>query len=163
MERNLSKMAQQPYDLLVVGGGIYGVCVAWDAVLRGLRVALVEQADFGRATSANSLKTLHGGLRYLQEANLPLMRLMVRERSSWLRMAPHLVRPLPFLLPTGGKLAHHKLLMRAALTVNDVVSWDRNRGVTPELHLPHGRILSRAECLDYLPGLSDRPVSGGAL
>jgi glycerol-3-phosphate dehydrogenase len=163
MERDLHKMAQQPYDLLVIGGGIYGVCVAWDAVLRGLRVALVEQADFGQATSANSLKTLHGGLRYLQEANLPLMRLMIRERSSWLRMAPHLVRPLPFLLPTGGKLAHHKLLMRAALTVNDVVSWDRNRGVTPELHLPHGRILSRAECLDYLPGLCDRPVSGGAL
>lgn len=163
MERDLDRLARQPYDLLVIGGGIYGVCVAWDAALRGLRVALVEQDDFGQATSANSLKTLHGGLRYLQEANVALMRLMIRERSTWLRIAPQLVRPLPFLLPTGGKLTQNKLLMRAALIVNDLMSWDRNRGVAAALRLPHGRILSRSECLAYLPGLAERRVTGGAL
>jgi glycerol-3-phosphate dehydrogenase len=163
MERNLASMAQRPYDLLVIGGGIYGACVAWDGVLRGLRVALVERAGYGEATSANSLKTLHGGLRYLQEANLPLMRLMIRERNAWMRMAPHLVRPLPFLLPTGSKLSQHKLILRAALAVNDVMSADRNKGLAPELHLPRGRSLSRAETLGYLPGLEGRAVSGGAL
>jgi glycerol-3-phosphate dehydrogenase len=163
MERNLASMAHRPYDLLVIGGGIYGACVAWDGVLRGLRVALVERADYGGGTSANSLKTLHGGLRYLQEANLPLMRLMIRERNAWMRMAPHLVRPLPFLLPTGGKASQHRLIMRAALTVNDIMSADRNQGIAPELRLPHGRSLSRAETLEYLPGLEGSPVSGGAL
>jgi glycerol-3-phosphate dehydrogenase len=161
-------MARQPFDLLVIGGGIYGACVAWDAALRGLRVALVERADFGQATSANSLKTLHGGLRYLQEANLPLMRLMIRERRTWLRIAPAFVRPLPFLLPTGGgKLTQHKRLLQAALGVNDLMSWDRNRAVVEGLHLPGGRILTRDETLRYLPGLAGaaagRDITGGAL
>jgi glycerol-3-phosphate dehydrogenase len=156
-------IAGQPYDLLVIGGGIYGVCVAWDAAQRGLSVALVEQAEFGMATSANSLKTLHGGLRYLQEANLPRMRLMVRERRAWMRIAPSLVRPLPFLLPTGGKLSRHKLLMRLALILNDWVSFDRNRGVPADKHLPHGRILSRADCLSMVPDLPADQVTGGAL
>lgn len=163
MKRDLADIAAQTYDLLVIGGGIYGVCVAWDAAQRGLRVAMVERGEFGAATSANSLKTLHGGLRYLQEANLPRMRLMIRERRAWLRIAPDLTRPLPFLLPTGGKLSRHRLLLTAALLINDLVSWDRNRGVLPEWHLPHGRILSRADCFAHLPGLPDSRVSGGAL
>lgn len=156
-------MATQVFDLLVIGGGIYGVCVAWDAALRGLRVALVEQGEFGAATSANSLKTLHGGLRYLQEANLARMRLMIRERRAWLRIAPDLTRPLPFLLPTGGKLSRHKQLMRIALLINDLVGWDRNQGLLSEKHLPQSRILSRNACLTLLPGLSDLGVNGGAL
>lgn len=163
MDQNLADIATQSYDLLVVGGGIYGVCVAWDAAQRGLRVALVEQGEFGAATSANSLKTLHGGLRYLQEANLPRMRLMIRERRAWLRLAPNLTRPLPFLLPTGKKGSRHKLLLRVALAINDLVSWDRNRGIPPEQHLPHSRILSRSEILARLPGLPGPDVNGGAL
>lgn len=163
MDQNLADIAAQSYDLLVVGGGIYGVCVAWDAAQRGLRVALVERGEFGGATSANSLKTLHGGLRYLQEANLPRMRLMIRERRAWLRLAPDLTRPLPFLLPTGKRGSRHKLLLRVALVINDLVSWDRNQGIPPEQHLPHSRILSRSELLARLPGLPGPDVNGGAL
>ncbi|MFO7539905.1 MAG: FAD-dependent oxidoreductase [Chloroflexota bacterium] len=164
MRQDLITMtAAQPYDLLVIGGGIYGVCVAWDAAQRGLSVALVEQAEFGRATSANSLKTLHGGLRYLQEANLSRMRLMVRERRAWMQMAPHLVRPLPFLLPTGSKVSRHKLLMGAALAVNDWVSFDRNRGLPAEKRLPNSRLISRTQCLAHIPGLPAAQVTGGAL
>ncbi len=65
MKRNLTALTENNYDLLIIGGGIYGACIAWDASLRGLSVALVEKADFGGATSANSLKIIHGGLRYL--------------------------------------------------------------------------------------------------
>ena len=82
MKRNLTQLASQPYELLVIGGGIYGACIASDAILRGLQVALVDEGDFGHATSANSLKTIHGGLRYLQDANLKLVRLMINERKA---------------------------------------------------------------------------------
>ena len=83
--------------LLVVG--VHGAFVAWDAALRGLSVALIEKGDFGGKTSANSLKTIHGGLRYLQDGRLGLVRMMIRERAIWMRIAPHLVHPLPFIIP----------------------------------------------------------------
>ena len=95
-------MAVIRYDLLVVGGGIYGACVAWEAVLRGLSVAVVEKADFGSATSANSLKIIHGGLRYLQHGDIRRMRDSIFERTTLLRIAPHLIHPLPVMIPTYG-------------------------------------------------------------
>ncbi len=104
MNRDLTQLASNKYDLLVIGGGIYGACVAWDATLRGLSVALTEQADFGHATSANSLKTIHGGLRYLQHLDFKRMRESIRERRTLMRIAPHLVHPLPCLMPTFGHL-----------------------------------------------------------
>ena len=70
MLRDPSKFADHEYDVVVIGGGIYGACIAWDAALRGLSVALIERGDFGQETSANSLKTVHGGLRYLQDLDL---------------------------------------------------------------------------------------------
>lgn len=163
MKRDTPRLASEVYDLLVIGGGITGVCVAWDATLRGLKVALVESQDFGAATSANSLKTIHGGLRYLQDANLGLMRTMIRERRAFLHIAPHLVRPLPFLMPTTGRLLRSRPVMRLALALNDLISFDRNRGLDRQRRLPHGRVISRAECLRLLPGINTREVTGGAL
>jgi glycerol-3-phosphate dehydrogenase len=163
MKRDTLCLATEVYDLLVIGGGITGVCVAWDAALRGLKVALVESQDFGAATSANSLKTIHGGLRYLQDANLGLMRTMIRERRAFLHIAPHLVRPLPFLMPTSGWGLRGRLAMRLALALNDLISFDRNRGLDRERRLPHGRTISRAECLRLLPEIDGQKVTGGAL
>ena len=102
MNRDLSRLAGGTHDLLVVGGGIHGACIAWDAALRGLQVALVERDDFGAATSANSLRIVHGGLRYLARGDLRRMRESIRERSALLRIAPGLVEPLPVLVPTTG-------------------------------------------------------------
>ena len=164
MKRDATELAKSHYDVLVIGGGITGACVAWDATLRGLRVALIEKGDFGGATSANSLKTVHGGLRYLQDANLRLVRKMVRERQAFLRIAPHLVHPLPVLMPTyQSKLMRSKLALGAAVKLNDLVSFDRNWGSDPQKVLPNGRVLSRAECLKLLPGLDDAGVSGAVL
>jgi glycerol-3-phosphate dehydrogenase len=163
MKRDIGRLAGEFYDLLVIGGGITGVCVAWDAALRGLKVALVESGDFGAATSANSLKTIHGGLRYLQDGNVGLMRTMIRERRAFLRIAPHLARPLPFLMPTTGWGLRSRVAMRLALALNDLISFDRNRGVDLKRRLPGGRILSRAECLRLLPEIDGREVTGGAL
>jgi glycerol-3-phosphate dehydrogenase len=162
MERNLEHMASQSYDLLVIGGGIYGACVAWDAAQRGLRTALVEQHDFGHATSANSLKTLHGGLRYLQDGNLPLTRTMIRERRAWLHIAPHLTRPLPFLLPTHGHGKHSRPILAAALKLNDLVAHDRNHGLPPTHHLPASRTFSRQQAIQQIPALANLPLTGAA-
>ena len=163
MKRDLRRLADTAYDVLVVGGGIHGACVAWDAALRGLSVALVERGDFGHATSSNSLKIVHGGLRYLQDADLGLVREMIRERTAFMRIAPHLVHPLPCVMPTYRRLARSRLAMRIALAVNDLVGADRNRLEDPLKRLPAGRIVSREECLRLLPGMADRGLTGGAL
>ncbi len=163
MQRNLEQLASRRYDLLVIGGGIHGACIAWDAALRGLSVALVEKTDFGHATSANTLKIIHGGLRYLQDANLRLVRTMIGERATWMRIAPHLVHPLPCLMPTYNKLGRSKVIMAAALTLNDAISYDRNRLMDPQKRLANGQIMSRSQCLDLLPGLAADDVTGGAL
>ena len=90
---------------MIVGGGVYGAAIAWDASLRGLTVALVERDDFGSGTSFNNLKTIHGGVRYLQHGDLKRIRESVRERRNLMGIAPHLVHPLPFLVPTYKALS----------------------------------------------------------
>ena len=74
MYRNIARLQQRAYDVVIIGGGIYGACVAWDASLRGLTVALLEKDDFGHATSSNNHKIIHGGFRYLQHVDLKRMR-----------------------------------------------------------------------------------------
>jgi len=164
MQRSLSQLAHNAYDLLIVGGGIYGACVAWEAVSRGLSVALVEKGDFGGATSANSLKIIHGGLRYLQHADFKRMRESIRERKALLKIAPHLIHPLPILVPTYGHGVKGREAMAIALLINDVVSGDRNWAMPdPGKHLPAGRVISKADCLAHLPGLTTQGLTGGAL
>src|SRR4030095_1701102 len=105
MQRNLERLANQKFDVLVVGGGIHGAITAWDATLRGLSVALIERGDFGGGTSQNSLKIIHGGLRSLQDVNLSRIRTMIRERTTWMKIAPHLVHPLACVIPTTQKMS----------------------------------------------------------
>ena len=149
--------------MVSIGGGIYGAWLAWDAALRGLTVALVDQGDFGNATSGNSQKIAHGGLRYLQHADFKRMRESIRERSYLLQNAPHLVDPAPFLIPTYGYGLRGKMAMAMALKLNDIISFDRNKNLRPEKQIPNGRILSKEECLWYCPGLDQKGLNGGAL
>ena len=99
MARALAALAGREFDVLVVGGGITGAVAAWDAAQRGLSVALLERGDFGGATSAESLKVVHGGVRYLQHLDIVRVRESSRERRALLRIAPHLVHPMPFVVP----------------------------------------------------------------
>ena len=91
MRPDLARASAQAHDLIVVGGGVTGACIARDAALRGLSVVLLEKQDFSHATSAASSKLIHGGLRYLQNLEVRLIRESLRERRMWLRTAPHLV------------------------------------------------------------------------
>ena len=163
MHRNLTAIANQAYDVLVIGGGIYGACIAWEAAGRGLSVALVELADFGGATSANSLKIIHGGLRYLQQADLKRMRESIHERMTLMRIAPHLVHPLPVMIPTYGRGMKGKEALMVAMALNDLISSDRNRLHDRQKHIPPGRTLSKRECLERLPGIPEAKLTGGAL
>jgi glycerol-3-phosphate dehydrogenase len=163
MRRDLSRLEGTEHDLLVIGGGIQGACIAWDAALRGLRVALVERDDFGAATSANSLRIVHGGLRYLARGDFPRMRESIRERSALLRVAPGLVEPLPVLIPTGPPGVPPKAALGATLALTHLLSLRRNRHLHPSRRLPAGRVLSRAECLRMLPALETTAIDGGAL
>jgi glycerol-3-phosphate dehydrogenase len=155
-------LANTSYDVLVIGGGIVGACVARDAARRGLRVALIERQDFGGGISWNSLKIVHGGLRSLQRLDVRQARAFVRERRAWLRVAPHLVEPISFVVPTRGAGAESAMLMRAALALNDLVSRDRNEDVLPSRRIPSGRMLSRTELRALTPALFEEH-SGGAL
>jgi glycerol-3-phosphate dehydrogenase len=160
--RNITSLPPSPFDIVVVGGGIYGACAAWEGALRGLRVALLEARDFGSATSGNSLRTLHGGLRHLQRLDLRRMRESIRERREWLRLAPHLARPLRFILPTHGRGLRGPMVMRTALWLNDVVSSDRNRGVRADRRLPQGVLLNEAAARAALPGIDLEGCNGAA-
>lgn len=118
----LERLRREVFDLAVVGGGITGAWVARDAALRGLSVALVERGDFASGTSSRSSRLVHGGLRYLRHAHISLVREGLRERGRLLRLAPHLVRPIPFTLPIykGGR--DNPLLIRIGLTGYDVLA-----------------------------------------
>lgn len=170
MKRDVNALAGQAagqaakqYDLLIVGAGIYGAALAWEAVQRGLSVALVEQADFGGATSANSLKIIHGGLRYLQQADLPRMRRSIGERSTLMRIAPHLVSPLPVLMPTYGHGMKSREVMAVAMLANDIISFDRNRELDARHRIPNGKTIGKAATLRLLPDIPQDGLTGGAL
>ena len=163
MKRDPAALARSMYDLAVVGGGIYGICAAYEAARRGLTVCLVERSDFVSATSSNSLKTVHGGLRYLQHGDLRRMRESIRERAMLLRTAPHLVRPLPFVIPTYGYGLRSKAVMRTALIMNDMIGFDRSAGVRAERRIPPGRVIGREEVRAMVPDLDSRGLTGGAV
>jgi glycerol-3-phosphate dehydrogenase len=163
VRRNLSTLTERQYDLAVVGGGIYGISVARDAALRGFTVALVEQGDFGSATSSNLHKIIHGGLRYLQHGDLKRMRESIRERSILMRIAPHLVEPLPFLIPIYRHARPGKFVAATALKLNDLIGFDRNRDLDPHKIIPPGRIISPDHCRQLCPLLDATGLTGGAL
>ncbi|HEY6212925.1 MAG TPA: FAD-dependent oxidoreductase [Vicinamibacterales bacterium] len=163
MVRDLDRLTAGAFDVLVVGGGVYGLTIAYDAAQRGLSVALVERDDFGSGASFNHLRTIHGGLRYLQALDLRRSRESVRERRTVARIAPHLVRPLPFAIPLYRSALRGKLAMRAGFALDRIVAWDRNRGVPPALRLPAGRVLSRASAIERFPGLRRQGLTGAAV
>ena len=164
MQRDLRRLADTRFDLAIIGAGFYGALAAWDATLRGLSVALIDRGDFGAGTSFNNHKTLHGGLRSLQSMNFAQMRLFIRERRALARVAPHLVRVMPFVVPTYQHVARSRALMRVALAINDTVASDRHQGLDdPALRLPASRTISRDECLRLNPLISPDGVTGGAV
>ncbi|HUP39237.1 MAG TPA: FAD-dependent oxidoreductase [Vicinamibacterales bacterium] len=162
MIRDLPRLGDQEFDVLVVGGGIYGLTIAYDAAQRGLSVALIDRGDFGAATSFNHLKTIHGGLRYLQSADIRRMRESIVERRAFARIAPRWVVPLAFTIPTDASLTRNPMAMRAALAIDAFMARDRNAGVDPSRHLPAGRVIAGVQCRELFEG-AIRTVASAAV
>src|SRR5271163_1059325 len=177
----LSALRSEQFDVVVVGGGITGAGVALDAATRGYSVALLERADFASGTSSRSSKLVHGGLRYLQNFDLGLVREALLERQLMVTLAPHLVRPLPMVVPAFDG-ARPDRLVGVGLNLYDVMSVDRDRlrsrrgrrsrsgraaedgpqggeSWSPERH----RVISGEEVVELLPALAAREPTSGYL
>ncbi|MFT4629201.1 MAG: glycerol-3-phosphate dehydrogenase [Arenicella sp.] len=163
MKREISSLQNQQFDLLVVGAGVHGACAARDAALRGLKVAMIDMGDLGGATSHNSLKTIHGGIRYLQHLNFKRSLESINEQKYWLETAPHLVKPLPFLMPTYGWGMRGPIAMRIGIRMFECLGMGRNKRLQPASRLLRGNILSKQECIDAAPLVPRDNLTGGAL
>src|SRR5213076_3183472 len=122
----VAALTEEEFDVVVVGGGITGAGVALDAAARGYSVALVEKTDYAAGTSSRSSKLVHGGLRYLQKFDLGLVREALLERQLMVKLAPHLVRPLPLVVPAFDDEAPNRIL-GLGLNMYDVLSMDKLR------------------------------------
>ncbi len=153
----LERLASEEFDVLVIGGGITGAGVALESASRGLRTALIEKADFASGTSSRSSKLVHGGLRYLQHGELPLVYQALHERQRLLRNAPHLVHPLPFVVPVFR--SKRQRTMSAALATG-LWAYDLTGGF--RIGRRH-RALETGDVADLLPAIDSEKVAKGFL
>lgn len=163
IQRNPSEIEDTPYDVIIVGGGIYGTCLTLECVSRGLRPLLLEESDFGSGASANTLRIVHGGLRYLQTLDLRRFRRSVEQRRWWLQTFPSLVRPMPCVMPLYGRGLKRPSILRAALLLNDLLSSDRNRCLRDDRQIARGRVIGPLETRRLFPGCESKGLKGGAL
>ena len=160
---HLTRLANERFDLIIVGGGITGACLAYDATTRGLKTALVEKQDFGHATSASSSKLLHGGIRFLQQLRIDKVRESSFERVYFQNLAPHLCRYVPFVIPTFPSLKKGKAFLGAGAIAYSLIGAGQNaRALHPQTRVPRPRIVGREELDRLVPWLSaDWPATGG--
>lgn len=151
------------YDLLVVGAGINGAAVAWEAALRGLRVMLIDKGDFGGGASSGCFRIAHGGIRYLQHFDFRRCFESIAEQRTLRRIAPQLVHPFPFLVPCYGWGKRGPLYLGLGVTVYDFLSCFRNTDLEEALHLPGPQILSAEEVLKHAPCLDPKGLTGGVI
>ena len=163
MERDLASMASKAFDVIVIGAGIHGACVARDAALRGFSVAIIDRGDFCGQTSHNSLKTIHGGIRYIQHLNFSRTIESIKEQSIWLKTAPHLVAPLRFVMPTYGYGLRGPQAMFVGIQLYRAFGLGRNIDIRKDRHIDPGRVVGSRAVNRIVPDLPDKGASGAAL
>jgi glycerol-3-phosphate dehydrogenase len=164
LHRDLGRLASQPFDVLVVGGGACGAATAREAALRGYRTALIEREDFSAGASAHCFKVVHGGIRYVQHGDVRRMRASCRERAVLLRIAPHLVAPLAFVIPTYGHAKSSKWFLGTGMLLYDALTADLNRHVSdPARRIRRTKFLGREATLALFPSIEPRGLTGAAL
>ncbi|MEM8737027.1 MAG: FAD-dependent oxidoreductase [Planctomycetota bacterium] len=160
--RDVAAAADAAYDLVVVGGGIYGVCATLEAARRGKRVLLLEKRDYGSGTSFHSLRILHGGLRYLQSMDVRRFRDSVGERRWFMANFPELCVPLNCLMPLYNRGLKRPGVFRMALCLNEMMSFDRHRGVPAAARLSRGRVLSASATAAAFERVDPKGLKGAA-
>ncbi len=149
------RLSSKHYDVIVIGAGINGAGIARDAAMRGLKVLLLDKSDLGSGTTSASTRLIHGGLRYLEHFEFGLVRESLRERETLLKIAPHLVRPLPITIPIYKQGKRGRATVRAGMIAYDLLSVGKS--------LPRHRMFSRTETLKQSPGLNPQGLLGSAL
>lgn len=155
MKRDTDRLKSEEFDLLVIGAGINGAGIARDASQRGLKVALVEKDDFASGTSGKTTKLIHGGIRYLEQLNFHLVRESLKERSIILRLAPHLVKPLQFIIPVYKNDPRSLNLIRIGTALYDLLAG--NAKIKPH------RILKPEQIFKMEDALKKEGLTGGAV
>ncbi len=163
MERNFSKFIENSYDLLVIGGGVYGISCAREAALRGLKVGVIEKNDFGGQTSSNSAKIAHCGMRYLQHLDMPRMRESIRERNNMHQLAPQFVRSQPFLMPIYGHGIKGREVMTIYMKMYDLLSPERKQFKDDFRKVPDSKIISKEETIKLFPDVEQKGLTGGVV
>lgn len=164
MRRFIEDYDGKKFDVVVVGGGITGAAVAYDAASRGLSVALVEKSDFGSATSAATSKLIHGGLRYLATMEFALVRESLRERKTLENIAPNFVYPVPFMFTTGTqRLSQRRWFVEIGMIMYDILSFDKGRTWDKSKRIPwHSNIPAR-RVLELEPNVKRKGLTGAAI
>lgn len=150
--RNFQVIANQPYDLIIIGGGINGAATARDAALRGLSTLLIEKGDFAGGTTSWSTRLVHGGLRYLEYFEFHLVRESLHEREVLLRNAPHLVKPVQMTIPIYRSGSRHYRVIQTGMVLYDVLSYDKS--------LPNHRMLSRQSTRQLFRAMDSDDLAG---
>ena len=164
ISRELARLGSQPFDVLVVGGGASGAATAREAAIRGYATALIEREDFSAGASAHCFKVVHGGIRYVQHGDVRRMRASCRERAVLLRIAPHLVAPLAFVIPTYGRTKSSKWFLGTGMLLYDALTADINRHVTdPARRIRRTRFLGREATLALFPSIESQGLTGAAV
>ena len=163
MKRDINSAKKNNYDLIIIGGGFYGVMIAYESACRGLKTLLLERNDFGSATSFNSLRIVHGGLRYLQTLDIHRFKESVGERKWFLENFPNLTRPISCLMPLYNKGLQRNSIMWAALNLNDILSLNRNKSVPSQNNLLNGKVISADKVKEIFPGVDTKELKGGAI
>jgi glycerol-3-phosphate dehydrogenase len=164
LRRDLKALANQTFDVLVVGGGACGAATAREAALRGYRTALIERDDFSAGASAHCFKVVHGGIRYVQHADVKRMRASCFERAVMLRIAPHLVSPLPFVIPTYGHAKSSKWFLGTGMLLYDALTADINRHtLDPARRIQRTKFLGAEATRTLFPTVEPQGLTGAAV
>ncbi len=155
MARDVNSNGEQEFDLIIIGAGINGAGIARDATMRGLGVLLLDKGDIGSGTSSWSTRLIHGGLRYLEYGEIGLVRESLREREHLLQTAPHLVKPLPLLIPIYRGAKYGPFMLRLGMIAYDVLSFDRS--------LDRHHMLLPEQTIERAPGIRRDSLRGAAL
>ncbi len=163
MKRLFDQPFENHYDIIIIGGGITGVSVAYEAATRGLKVALFEKGDFGEATSSATSKLIHGGLRYLKNAEFGLVRESLSERKTLENIAPNFVYPLPFMIPTYSSLKNNKAILFAGMVLYDLLSLDKGFTWDKTKKLRFHKTISAKKTRRLEPCIPDHKLTGSSI
>lgn len=158
LENSRLKNLKNEYDIIIIGGGITGANVLWDATLRGYNCLLVEKNDYASGTSQATSKLIHGGLRYLKNFEFALVRESLSERRYLAKISPHAVRPMGFIIPIRSWLQRIQLFL--GMELYNALSFDRNKEIDPDVQLPRYRWNSLGETIYKVLGLSRKSLKG---